>query len=171
MIPQSWCSASVPAPGADGAQTKSGSKPQLWLCQCSLQDTVRQSTAWHFGHVAHLPALHQWFSCPVPTEELLKWVLLGSPLGHGLAWAARRGIPSWSHLPALHSPSLYLGLCPSTSALPSIYRWCILFPFDYLLLHISHIFCSSTFPSPEQLSISGRFYHVTIIPYFPDNGF
>lgn len=35
--------------------------------------------------------------------------------------------------------------------------------------HFPHT--GSTFPSPEQLSISGRFCHVTIIPYFPDNGF
>lgn len=69
-------------------------------------------------------------------------------------------------------------------------------PLGYVLLHLhdpastSDEFCShfitycsvsatvsavlhidSTFPSPEQLSISGRFCHVTIISYFPDNGF
>lgn len=105
------------------------SRPELWLWKCSLQDTVRQSTACHSGCVANLPALHQCFSCPVPTEQLLKWLLLVSPLGHSLARAARREIPPWSpshrwvlgfskernwgmcclpdHLPALHSSSLY----------------------------------------------------------------
>lgn len=70
-------------------------------------------------------------------------------------------VPSGYTLPHLHYPaptsdefcSHFITYCSISATFPAVPH------------------TGSTFPSPEQLSISGRFCHVTIIPYFPDNGF
>lgn len=144
------------------------------------------------------PALCPWSRCwsGSPREPT------GARLG---ASGKQREIPSWSplrwgaslqqgeepgdmptgsclcrlpdRLPALPGSSLYPQVMPFHICTTQHLLMMNLVPISLpiYLLHITHIFCSSshrsTFSSPEQLGISGRFCHVTIHPHFPDNGF
>lgn len=122
----------------------------------------------------------------------------GEPTGAQLGTSSKEGNPTLVSLPQVGAwlqQGEELGdVLPPRS--PSCSPQLLSVPLGCVLLHLhypastSDEFCShfitycsisatfsavlnigSTFPSPEQLSISGRFCHVTIIPCFPDDGF
>lgn len=121
----------------------------------------------------------------------------GDPMGAWLGMSCREGDPILVFLPGGCLASARRGTGGrAASQIIFLLSSALLCTLGYVLLHLhypastSDEFCShfitycsisatfsavlhigSTFPSPEQLSISGRFCHVSIILFFPDNGF
>lgn len=81
-----------------------------------------------------------------------------------------------ARLPTFHGSSLYPRLMPFRICTTRHLSTMNFVPISLPICSISSTFSAafrigSTFPSPEQLSISGRFCRVTTHPHFPGNGF